>query len=135
MMDRAIALLAAATMFAIPASGHACGACVEDKVAATYDHAVVKSANLRHQQVVFVAIDSAGSPRWRERIVSAARKVTGVEPGSVRTSIEPAAFSFALDASREPSAAVAQLRADVHDPRAQFSVIRIVRDGVLTEPK
>ena len=40
-MNRALTLLAAATMFVIPASGRACGACVEDKVAATYDHAVV----------------------------------------------------------------------------------------------
>lgn len=134
-MNRAFALLAAATIFAIPASGRACGACVEDKVAATYDHAVVKNANLRHQQVVFVAIDSAGSPRLRERIVSAARNVTGIEQGSVRTSIEPAAFSFALDRSREPATAVAQLRAGVRDPRAQFSVIRVVRDGAMTEPK
>ena len=134
-MNRAFTLLAAATMFVIPASGRACGACVEDKVAATYDHAVVKNANLRHQQVVFVAIDSAGSPRLRERIVSAARNVAGIQPGSVRTSIEPAAFSFALDASREPNAAVAQLRSDVRDSRAQFSVLRIVRDGVMTEPK
>ena len=134
-MNRTIMLLAAATIFSIPATGRACGACVEDKVAATYDHAVVRSANLRHQQVVFVAIDSAGSPRLRERIVSAARNVTGVQPGSVRTSSEPAAFSFALDGSREPNAAVAQLRADVRDSRARFSVIRIVRDGVMTEPK
>ena len=133
-MNRAVTLLVAATIFVIPASGHACGACVEDKVAATYDHGVVKDENLRHQQVVFVAIDGAGSPRLRERIVSAARNVTGIQPGSVRTSIEPAAFSFALDRSREASAVVAQLRAGVRDPRAQFSVIRIVRYGVLTEP-
>ena len=134
-MNRTIALLTAATICVIPVTTHACGACVEDKVAATYDHAVVRSANLQHQQVVFVAIDSAGSPRLRDRIVSAARSVTGIQPGSVRTSREPAAFSFALDRSREPAAAVVQLRADVRDPRAQFSVIRIVRDGVMTEPK
>src|SRR5580765_7106188 len=37
-----------------PAASLACGACDEDKVAATYDHAVIDAAMARHQRVVFV---------------------------------------------------------------------------------
>ena len=37
-------------------AGHACGVCDEDKVAATYDHAVVRRANLQGRVMVFCEV-------------------------------------------------------------------------------
>ena len=37
----------------------ACGYCVEDKIAAAYDHAVVVRAADRHHQVAFLSIEVA----------------------------------------------------------------------------
>jgi len=56
-MQHAWIALAGALVAIAPAASLACGACDEDKIAATYDHAVIDSAVARHRQVVFVAID------------------------------------------------------------------------------
>ena len=129
-----ISLLAVAlTLTLSPTAGWACGVCIEDKVAATYDHAVVKRATANHQQVVFVAVEGpVVANAIRARIVRT--KVSGVVPGSLRTSSEPPAFSFVLDGNEQPARAVADFRKAIGDSRAQLSLLRIVRDGKLIEP-
>jgi hypothetical protein len=73
--------IAAALAAAAPATALACGACDEDKIAATYDHAVIDAAIARHRQVVFVAIDGpVDVQRIRARIVAAAAKVQASGP-------------------------------------------------------
>lgn len=113
----------------------ACGACVEDAVAATYDHAVIGAAMAKHQQVVFVVIDG---PVRREkivaRVVAAASKVQGVQVRSVRASASPVAFSFALDRAHDAHVAVAEFRKGLGDSSARLSLIRIMRDGDLVTP-
>ena len=106
----------------------ACGVCIDDKVAATYDHAVVTSAVARHQLMVFGEIAGAVDMKVAtSRIARAAPEVPGIDRRSVRTSLAPAAFSFALDpAARAPDAAVAELQSRLHVPGATLVVLRVM---------
>ena len=111
-----------------PTAVLACGACVEDKIAATYDHAVIDAAIARHQQVVFVAIDGpVDARRIGARVTAAAASVPGIQPGTLRTSASPPAFSFALDSRQQPGAAVARLRKALDDSGVRLTIVRIRR--------
>lgn len=126
------ALLAAAPC----AVAWACGACDEDKIAATYDHAVIDRASTRHHQVVFVAIDGPVSgEKISRRVAAAASKVRGVVTGTLRTSLSPPAFSFALDGTQKPEAAVADFRKAVGRGETRLTLVRIMRDGALIDPR
>lgn len=123
---------------AIAAASHApsaaaCGACVEDKVAATYDHAVIQRAMERRQQVVFVAFDG-GDAEAIDRLIRKAA-VPGVVPGTIRTSRSPAAFSFALDERAVPALAVGAYGRAVGASRARLTLVRIVRNGQMIAPQ
>ena len=86
----------------------ACGVCVEDKVAATYDWAVVQQATAKGQGVVFCEL--AGQVD-RHRIMKAARQVHGLQPATLRISPQPPALSFAMDlAQQSPQQAVAAMQ-------------------------
>src|SRR5438034_9193578 len=116
----------------VPIPGRACGACVEDKVAATYDHAVIRTAIAKRQQVVFVAVDGPiPASQIGTRITAAASRVRGVQAGTLRTSIAPPAFSFALDGAQKPEAALAGFREAVGDRSARLTLLRVMRDGAL----
>lgn len=86
----------------LAAGAWACGVCVEDKVAATYDHALVREAAAKGRVVVFCALeagvtadeDRAGLERELKRLAAGVR---GVDARTVRTSTAPPAFSFVLD--------------------------------------
>ena len=135
-MKRKLMAIAALIAAAPGAVTWACGACDEDKIAATYDHAVIVRAIARHTQVVFVAIDGqVDAARIGRRVAAAASKVPGVVRGSLRTSLAPAAFSFALDAEQEAEAALAGFRKAVGEPSARLTLVRVMRDGALVEPK
>jgi hypothetical protein len=89
----------------------------------------------RHRQVIFVAVDSAVDvTKIGARIAAAAPKVHGVVAGTLRTSVTPPAFSFALDAAQTPELAVASFRKAVGDPNARLIMVRIMRNGALIEP-
>ena len=80
----------------------ACGYCVEDKIAGVYDHAAVSKAIAQKHVVVFFALEGRlrpGEPE-RRRIASVARSVPGVDPVSVRLSMELAALALAYDPGR-----------------------------------
>jgi hypothetical protein len=130
-------LLSFAVVAAFGASDavNACGACVEDKVAATYDYAVITQAMQRHQQVLFVAVEGPRAESAGARLSAIARNVRGVEVASVRTSASPAALSFAIDTTQNPERAIDAFRAALRDPATKLTLIRIARAGVLTEPK
>jgi hypothetical protein len=80
---------------------YACGTCAEDKIAATYDHAVVQAAARAGKVVVFCEVRGPFAPA---KLAAAARRVRGVDPGSIRVSQEPSALSFALDTRKQPVA-------------------------------
>ena len=90
-------------------------------MAATYDHAVVQRAAATGKAMVYCEIrGSLDARRWQE----AARQVRGLDPASVRVSREPAAISFALDASQSPQAAVAALQKAV--PGSRVAMVRLI---------
>lgn len=101
-MRRALACALLALGPALGAEAIACGYCVEDRVAAVYDHAVVVGALDRRHPVVFLGIEGtlAAGEGERKAIEGVLRGVRGVDSGSLRVSLTGAAFSFAYDPRR-----------------------------------
>ena len=85
-----------------PAAAIACGVCVEDKIAAVYDHAAVQQALAAKRTVVFFHIDGklVVDERSKRSIAEAARATPGVDPASVRVSCELASMALAFDGRR-----------------------------------
>jgi hypothetical protein len=136
-IDRcARALLAAAlALAASPAS--ACGYCVEDRVAAVYDHEVVEAAKARKGAVAFFAVEggpSAGAAA-RRALVAALESAGGIK-GSARVALENAACSVAYDPAR---VSPAQIAARAGKPLAAkgiaLTALRVTGgDGELRQP-
>jgi hypothetical protein len=97
-----------------------CGVCVEDKIAACYDHAVIERARSRGQEVAFFAVE--GAPRQDPALPARLRRqieaTAGVQAGSARVSVENGALSFAYDPRRTNAIAVA----DALEKRTGFSL-------------
>lgn len=113
----------------------ACGFCIEDKVAAVYDHALVTRAVERGHEVVFLEVADAeriNSAQWRF-LVRTVENAVGVERRSVRTSVAPQVLSFELNASRSASAAVLkQINEGLRKQRMRVDLVKILnqRRGV-----
>lgn len=102
-------LAAAGLALALHAPGAlACGYCVEDKVAAVYDHAVVTRALAQKHHVVIFHIDGTLVPgeTTRRALEALAESAPGVDRGSVRVSVDTATLSVAFDPRRSPMVAV-----------------------------
>lgn len=86
----------------------ACGYCIEDKIAAVYDHAIVTQALGQKHQVVFFAIDGTLAPgAGTQRAIEALVESAGVaDRGSTRVSVEAATLSVAFDPRRISFAAM-----------------------------
>ncbi len=119
-----LSLLAAAPIWAA-----ACGVCIEDKMAATYDHAAVTAAFKRGHVVVFAEILDANATgeAHKRKIIQAIEARPGVDRGSVRVSFNPAAISFAFDerigeTQNVFEAAASSLKSGVH-----FALIRAIK--------
>ncbi|HZR70692.1 MAG TPA: hypothetical protein VFB01_16745 [Burkholderiales bacterium] len=99
----AAVLALALALLAFGGEALACGHCVEDRVAAVYDHAVIVRALDRRHPVVFLAIEGplAAAQGADKAIERALRGVPGVDAGSLRVSLAGAALSFAYDPGRE----------------------------------
>jgi hypothetical protein len=110
------------------AASLACGVCIEDKVAATYEHAVVMKAGTLHHLVVFGEIEGAVDMNVvTASLPAAAKRVHGIDRGTLRTSQSPPAFSFALDPTAQtPSAAVADLQKRLRMQGVKLSVLRVM---------
>lgn len=86
----------------------ACGVCVEDKMAAVYDHAVIGKALDRKHHVAFFHVDGnlpAGAAT-RQALERAAESSPAADRGSVRVSVESAALAVAFDPRRTPVVAL-----------------------------
>lgn len=121
------ARLFAALLCMWPLAAWSCGVCDEDKVAATYDHAVISRAAVARQTVVFVAVDSpVEAQAFARRVATVAPSVRGVLRRSVRTAVAPVSFSFVLDpAVQTPAGAVAEMRR-LLDTDSDLRILRIV---------
>jgi hypothetical protein len=86
----------------------ACGYCVEDRIAAVYDHALGQRVAASGHQLAYFAWDgpTERSEAVRLKMVALAQASAGVDPGSVRVSMEPAAIAVAFDPRRTSAAAV-----------------------------
>lgn len=86
-------------LIVMAANALACGHCIEDKIAAVYDYAVVKQALARNHEVAFFALagDVMASAENHRAIERETSKVPGIDPGSVRVSLENASLSVAYD--------------------------------------
>lgn len=127
---RRLALSGCAALLMQAGLAQACGVCVEDKVAATYDHAVVQRASARGQVVVFCEIVG---PVDAARIRQAARNVRGLDSGSLRVSEVPAAISFVIDAKQSPQAAAGALQQGLARG-IEVKVLRLADSKGLREP-
>lgn len=80
----------------------ACGYCVEDKMAAVYDHAIVVNATERGHRVAFFALTGTVAPgaKSQRTLQRIAESVRGVDGGTARASTETAALSFAFDPAK-----------------------------------
>ena len=127
-MKRAIVAGAAVLSLVLPPAADACGACIEDNVAATYDHAVVERAAARGLVVVFASIDTRRSPQAAsDGVKAAAVRVRGVDRSTVRGAIAPLAISFALDPRvQAPAAALAAIEKAAGQPGLRLTLLRVV---------
>ena len=106
----------------------ACGVCVEDKVAAAYDHGVITKALDRGHVVVFAEVkgtDSAAAMTQSARKAAAA--VRGVDRASVRVAEQPTVVSFALDGGvRTPAQALAAMERAAAS-RVKLDLLKVMR--------
>jgi len=115
--------------FAATARALACGVCIEDRVAATYDHAVITKAAAEHRVVVFAAVDGQGpASALAASAQRAAGQAAGVDRASVRSAAEPAAaVSFALDPrTQTPEAALAAIARSSAQKGMMLTLLRVV---------
>jgi hypothetical protein len=99
-------LIAGLALATCVGTASACGVCIEDKIAAVYDHAIVTRALVHGHQVAFFALDGqfSGGKAEQRAIQQVAQGADGVDPGSTRVSVENASLSVAFDPARVPFA-------------------------------
>jgi len=83
--------------FLLSLQAFACGYCVEDKIAATYDHAVITRALTNGRHVVFFHVDGAPVSR---AVLEQAASGRGIEKGSARISPDALTLALAFDPRR-----------------------------------
>ena len=123
-----LALGACVAALLAPGTAAPCGVCIEDKVAATYDHAVVTRAVDRGQLMVFAEVRGGGTAA---ALTQAARRaamgVRGIDRASVRVSEQPAGLSFALDArARKPADALAEVQRAARVPGLELALLKVL---------
>ncbi|HZP86237.1 MAG TPA: hypothetical protein VFB54_05415 [Burkholderiales bacterium] len=114
---------------ALSGAASACGVCIEDKVAATYDHGVVSRAQAEHHVVVFAALEGSGTPgTLTSNARRAAAKVRGIDSASIRTAQEPnPVISFAIDPRVQSAGAALQaLRMHAKDRTLRITLLRLM---------
>ena len=122
---RAFAALALA---ALTPTAWACGACIEDKVAATFDYAVVERAIKDHRVVVFAEIRGNGEASKLERAAAtSARRARGVDASTVRSANAPLALSFVLDPAVAPERALASIAKSAAVPGLELVEVKVMR--------
>jgi len=110
--------------------GLACDACLEDKIAATYDWEVVSAAKRQGHTVIFTAIQGPVGPqdkRLGRRLTEELLAVPGVDAGSVRVALSPPAVSFSSNLAKRRVDAI--LQAANHRLRALRLKLVVVRIG------
>ena len=83
-------------------SAFACGHCIEDKIASVYDYAIVSKAVSEKHIVVFFSIEGplVANEDSKQKIKSIVEKMNGVDPKSIKLSMDTASLSVAFDPAR-----------------------------------
>jgi len=97
-----------AAAFLSGGSALACGYCVEDKMAAAYDHAAVTRALGQKHHVAFFHVDGplADGEATQRALLGIAESSPGVDKGSARVSVASASLAVAFDPQRTPVASL-----------------------------
>ena len=126
-----VALAAGFALAGAALSAVACGFCIEDKVAAVYDSAIVERAVADHRHVAFFAIE--GDPQvdtaTRRAVTSALESAGGVR-GTARVALQNGACSIAFDPKRtdiKRLAAFADRALASH--KLSLTAVRVIDDG------
>jgi hypothetical protein len=92
----------------VPMLAMACGHCEEDLVASVYDHGLVLRSQSLKQRIMYMAWDGpvARDDATARRLIQEASRATGVTPGSVRVSVQPAALSVAFNPAKTNQAQI-----------------------------
>jgi hypothetical protein len=106
----------------------ACGYCVEDKIAAAYDHGVVVRAVDARHKVVFLSVEGAPAGSQGRALVRVVETTAGVDAGTVRVSLEGGAVSFAYDPSRSLGPIINSIEKKFAAKGAGVSLLRVVGD-------
>ena len=107
----------------------ACGYCVEDKIASTYDHAVVTRALAQGHHVAFFHLDGLAPPQesLRRALEEAVASTPGVDKGSARISLDTLTVSLSFDPRRVSLAAVnARLDRKLSAHKLSFMPLRVM---------
>ena len=119
------AALIALALVSSPAA--ACGYCLEDQIAATYDHAVVAKALAARHHVAFLHID--GTAKSRAALEKAAYSAPAVDRGTVRVSADLLTVSFAFDPARDNLGVIhARMEKSLGVPLVPFQVMERPED-------
>ena len=89
-------------LLALSQQALACGYCVEDKIAAVYDHATVTRALAQKHHVAYFHIEGALVPgaATKRALEAIANSMNGTDQGTARASVESTALSVAFDPQR-----------------------------------
>jgi hypothetical protein len=124
-MKRARSVGAVLALLAVFATGtvQACGHCVEDRIAAVYDHALVQRTVASGHRMAYFAWEGALSGgSARRELLAQVEAVPGIDKGSARVSMDPAAIAIAFDPRRGDAVSVgAALQARLR--RLKLSVV------------
>ena len=107
--NAAAGLGALALAVSLPTFG--CGYCIEDKMAAVYDHRVITEALDKHHHIAFFALEGTLPPEGQARrvIANALRSAKGVDSQSLRVSVAAASLSISYDGERISSARIIEV--------------------------
>jgi len=110
-----------------PVVAAACGVCLEDKVAATYDHAVVEQALDTRRSIVFTEMrGSTDAATLVRKAKAAAARVRGVDRASVRGNPSPLTLSFVLDRGVAANDAVAAVERTAGVPGLELTILKVL---------
>ena len=89
-------------------SAFACGHCIEDKIASVYDYAIVSKAVSEKHTVAFFGIEGplVANEDSKQKIKSMVEKTNGIDPKSIKLSMDTASLSVAFDPTRISYAAL-----------------------------
>ena len=122
-------VIAAAFLGLVAAEASACGYCVEDKIASTYDHSVVTRALSQGHHVAFFHIDGPVSSEeaTRRALEDAVYSIPGVDKRSARISLDTLTVSFSYDPGRVSLAAIStRLDRKVAARKLSFMPLRVM---------